>query len=127
MKPTFSFLTPKELRALNKALMTWGVLTRYAMNDFSSSNMLHALATLGVRTSGGQREPEWPKEALVVDELINKLYKIKPKWANAVKWHYTEPGDIRQQAKTHDLAKSTYHEQCQKGKHWIGCKLYQVH
>ena len=127
MKPTLSFLTPKELNALEKVLMTWGALTRYAMNDASGSNVLHTLATLGVKISSSQQEPQWPYEVEQVDELINKLHRLKPKWAKAVIWHYTEPGDIRQQAKAHGLAKSTYHEQCQKGKHWIGQKLYQLH
>ena len=127
MKPTLSFLTPRELKALEKVLMTWGTLTRYEMNEISGSNSLHALATLGVKTSNGQQGVRWPYEAELVDSLINKLHQIKPKWANAVKWHYTEPGDIRQRAKAHGLAKSTYHEQCQKGKLWIGQKLYQPH
>ena len=127
MKSTLSFLTPKELKALEKVLMTWGALTRYAMNETSGSNGLHALAMLGVRISSSRQEPQWPYEVERVDELINKLHRVKPKWADAVKWHYTEPGDIRQQAKAHGLAKSTYHEQCQKGKYWIGQKLYQLH
>ncbi len=127
MKSNLSFLTPRELEALDKVLMTWGALTRYAMNDASGSNMLHASATLGVRISSSRQEPQWPYEVERVDELINKLHRVKSKWANAVKWHYMEPGDIRQQARARGLAKSTYHEQCQKGKHWIGRKLYQLH
>lgn len=91
--------------------MTWGALTRYEMNEVSGSNALHTLATLGeVRVSSSWQGVRWPYEAELVDGLINKLHQVKPKWANAVKRHYTEPGDIRQQVKAHGLAKSTYHE-----------------
>ena len=50
----------------------------------------------------------------------------KPKWAQAVKWHYTEPGSTRDQAWRHGLHKSTYHERLDEGRAWIAKQLKQT-
>lgn len=72
------------------------------------------------------RTVQWSRQALQVDNLLQQLTQDKPKWAKAVKYHYTEPGDVRLQAQKLNLAKSTYHDRIQKGREWLGQKLYQL-
>lgn len=130
MKSKSSFITPYELKALDQTLLAWGVFTRLELGESIGSlsdNRRHLLSMLGTKVSGSRHEIRWTDNADQVDRLINKLSKVKPKWANAVKWHYTEPGDIRQQAKVHGLPKSTYFERFQHGRQWLGREFYRLH
>jgi hypothetical protein len=126
MTAHFSRLTPKQQKIVHEMLLTWGALTRLELGESMGNlptNILHHLSKLGVKVSGTQQGVQWPREIEQVDSLINELHKLKPKWANAIKWRYTEPGDIRQQAKAHRLAKSTYYERFQHGIEWLGQRL----
>lgn len=123
-------LSPREHKALSKALMAWGALSRLELGESLgalSSNVLSHLSTLGLKISTHHRGVQWSADAAHIDRLINQLYQQKPKWASAIMWHYTEPGDIRGQASTHGLAKSTYHEQIQKGREWLGREWRRLH
>ena len=130
MKSNCSTLTLNEEKALNEVLMTWGALTRLESGGALGAlptNLLHTFAKLGVRVSKSQQGIQWPNEVEKIDRLIGKLHRVKPKWATAVKQRYTETGDIRQQAKKHDLPKSTYYEQFQHGREWLGQEFYRQH
>ena len=123
-KPTT--LSSEELQATDGVLATWGVFTLLELGgslNYLPENALQAVSKLGVKITIGNRGLQWPRPAECADQLINELGKYKPKWAQAVKWHYTEPGSIREQAVWHRLYKSTYHERIDKGRKWIAERL----
>lgn len=123
--------TSDELDAANTSLVIWGVLTRLECGEslgVLSNNALNTLSKLGVKVTSTHIENiRWPRHATQTDKLINQLSHIKPKWAKALTWQYSEFGNLRQKAHAHNIAKSTFHEQVQKGRHWIAQNLRQSH
>lgn len=131
MKSKNSLLTLNEQKALDIKLKTWGALTRLESSGSAASslsnNALQSFAKLGIKISNNQKGLQWLSEVEHLDYLINVLHKEKPKWAKAVKLHYTVQGDIRKQAETQSLPKSTYFEQFQHGRDWLGQEFYRLH
>ena len=122
-------LSSAGLKATDGILATWGVFTLLELGgglNFLPENALQEVSKLGVKITIGNRGLQWPKAAEYADQLIGQLGKYKPKWAQAVKWHYTEPGSIRDQAGAHGLRKSTYHERLDEGRTWIAERLKQT-
>jgi len=121
--------TSDELNAVSTSLVIWGTLTRLERGEslgILSNNALNTLSKLGVKVTSTHIENiRWPRHATQTDKLINQLSHIKPKWAKALTWYYTEFGNLRQNAHAHNMAKSTFHEQVQKGRHWIAQNLRQ--
>ena len=126
-------LTLYEKEAVNDALLTWGILTRLELGEslgYSRQSILKQLMESGVKVSKGQTSVYWPPQAEQVDQLIGQLIKTRPKWGQALKAYYTatmKDDSVRTLAKAKGVSKSTYHEQIQKGREWIGLKLRNLH
>ena len=121
-KRTKRILSAEEIKKIENILRTWGTLTLLESGgslSFLSENALQNLSKFGIKISGGKKEVCWPTTVECADQLINQLSKYKPKWAQAIKWHYTEPDSLREQAERHHLGKSNYHEQIVNGRTWI--------
>ena len=116
------YLSIKKQQAVHVALRTWGWYTRLASGeslDYSTSNPLNHHVQLGTPINTPTHVKAWPSIATRIDQLIEILAKKKPTWAAAIKWHYTTPGTIREQAIALGKSKSTYHDQVRKGRQWI--------
>ena len=126
-------LTSNEKEAIDTALWKWGLFTRLEQGevlDYSHRTALKELAELGTKIFRSRTGIQWPAEAEQMDTLLGELIKIRPKWGQAIKIYYTaaiEDDSVRTLAKAKGVSKSTYHEQIQKGREWIGLKLRSLH
>lgn len=126
-------LTYNEKEAVDAALWKWGMFTRLEEGEvlnYSHRTVLKEMAELKTKVSRSRTGIQWPAEAEQMDNLLGELIKTRPKWGQALKAYYTaalEDDSVRTLAKASGVSKSTYHEQIQKGRHWIGLKLRHLH
>jgi hypothetical protein len=122
-------LTPDEIKSATELLSAWGGLTCLEQNGpgSHSTNVLHRFAKLGINLPSTHQGVPWIYETERIDELINELSKLKPKWAKALIRRYTEPSNVREQAKACGLPKSTFHEHFQKGENWVAQEMRSLH
>ncbi|MCP4473931.1 MAG: hypothetical protein GY821_05070 [Gammaproteobacteria bacterium] len=114
---------------IEKGLILWGNVTRLERGEslnYSSKNSLAALSELGTRIATNHRSAiAWQTHLAQLDQMINTLGQTHPKWGQALMHHYTQPGNLRQQANQCGLPKSTFHERLQKARQWLGVKIRQ--
>ena len=125
-KTTKVLVSTQDLQAVNHILLTWGVFTRLELGEslnFLSKNALEIVSKLGIKINTNNNQRQWPMIADHADRLIGQLSQYKPKWADTIKWHYINPGTIREKAERCGLYKSTYYERLSKGQRWIAKKL----
>lgn len=122
-------LSTQEMKIVNRGLSQWGTLTRLEQGEhlnYPSQHYLDTLAKLGIRVTAS-RHCHWPHHLEQIDTLINQLDRTRPKWAKALIYYYTHSGTVRQQACQCGLAKSTFYEQLQHAKSWIGKSIRPPH
>ncbi len=129
MKPNKTTKAPvstQDLQAVNHILLTWGIFTRLELGEglnFLPKNALETVSKLGIKIDMNNNQRQWPAITDHADRLIGQLSQYRPKWAEAIKWHYINIGTVREKAEKHGLYKSTYYDRLRKGQHWIAKQL----